>query len=91
MAVLDRWSGSRWVQYRFDPKQDYEAWLCTDAWAEIREAALERADRACEACCATRRLQVHHKHYKTFGNERPQDVQVLCAECHVDEHINGEH
>lgn len=27
-------------------------------------------------------LHVHHRHYKTLGNERQEDVLILCKMCH---------
>ena len=31
-------------------------------------------------------LEVHHRHYDTLGNERLDDVEVLCSSCHRNEH-----
>lgn len=40
----------------------------------------------CEKCGATERLECHHKHYKTLGNERRRDIMVVCHACHCELH-----
>lgn len=74
--------------YRFNPKGDYQAWLQTDEWQRIRQEAIERADHCCADCGATRRLQVHHLHYRNVGAEQPEDLVVLCESCHSWRHIS---
>jgi 5-methylcytosine-specific restriction endonuclease McrA len=76
-----------WKTYQIDPRKDYRAYLETDAWREVREAAIERANHCCERCGAEKRLQVHHKTYANLGAEKPEDLEVLCADCHLEEHL----
>jgi 5-methylcytosine-specific restriction endonuclease McrA len=47
----------------------------------------------CENCGLSRQeswrsykqdLQIHHKHYRTYGNEDRDDVEVLCRRCHIE-------
>jgi hypothetical protein len=33
-------------------------------------------------CDSTRRLHVHHLHYRNLGHERVRDVTALCHGCH---------
>jgi 5-methylcytosine-specific restriction endonuclease McrA len=42
-----------------------------------------RAGHKCQTC-GTRdaRLDVHHNSYENYGDERPQDLTVLCERCH---------
>ncbi|MEI8165505.1 MAG: hypothetical protein WCG26_03965 [Chloroflexales bacterium] len=68
----------------------YEAHLRSDAWAELRRRALARATGRCEwvtrtgnRCTCTKRLEVHHLHYRSFGHEALTDVQVLCQRHHA--------
>ena len=28
-------------------------------------------------------LELHHVHYRSLGNEQPEDVELLCRECHT--------
>jgi len=61
----------------------YDAYIHSPAWDRRRRAAIRAAGNRCENCGRGERvLQVHHKHYKTLGHERPQDLEVLCLDCH---------
>lgn len=47
-------------------------------------------EKACERCgfrAKNRELfVVHHRHYRTFQNEQPEDVCLLCKPCHAQLH-----
>ena len=52
-------------------------------WQQRRRQALARAGYKCQAC--SRRdttLDVHHNSYQNYGDERPEDLVVLCRSCH---------
>lgn len=67
-------------------KVGYEHYLRSARWTEIRSATLRVQDR-CELCGGNSRLDVHHKTYDRFGgDERAEDLSVLCRECHQDAH-----
>jgi hypothetical protein len=55
-------------------------------WMNLREQALAKANHECRCCPASSdkgyRLELHHRHYDTFGNENLDDVIVLCRQCH---------
>ena len=61
-------------------------------WNLIRNQALERDGHQCRCCEAKDgdvydgfgkvRLEVHHRHYRTFGKETLDDVTTLCTVCH---------
>ena len=61
-------------------------------WQSIRLQALERDGHQCRCCPAKQgnicpvtgpvKLEVHHRHYNTWGKESLDDVTVLCKECH---------
>jgi len=36
-------------------------------------------------------LDVHHKTYENYGDERPEDLVVLCRSCHQKVHGVEEH
>lgn len=78
---------------RRDPckaKARYAASYLTSAhWKEFRAAVLLERGRKCEQCGGTSRIQVHHLTYKRCGNERPDDVVVLCRSCHEEIHGRG--
>lgn len=63
------------------------------AWKRIREDAIQRAGGRCEwryqhlgewwRCSEITNLTVHHLTYKRgLGNERPEELQVLCHAHH---------
>ncbi len=52
-------------------------------WEARREATFERDSRKCRNCGSTRRLQAHHKSYRT------QKLVTLCHSCHQKEHGFG--
>lgn len=64
----------------------YDEYLRTGHWARTRQEVLERAGNACQTCSSTRRLQVHHRTYDRRGNELPEDLTVLCDDCHATFH-----
>lgn len=56
-------------------------------WKRKREEALKRADYRCQLCNYAQEdwstwLEVHHRTYQGFKNEQPEDLTVLCQECH---------
>lgn len=63
-------------------RQYREVYLRSDHWRATRLAALERAGNRCQVCNADKRLDVHHRTYERIGNERPEDLTVLCRGCH---------
>ena len=60
----------------------YSEYLQTEHWKNIRERALLRANHKCRMCGSKEKLQVHHNTYNNIGNERNEDLTVLCKECH---------
>ncbi len=67
----------------------YRDYLQTPEWAERRRGALRRADHACQTCGAGGRLHVHHRTYERRGEEPPDDLIVLCEDCHLAVHTGG--
>lgn len=60
----------------------YKDYLETNHWQEFRKRALSRAGYRCQLCNGKKPLHVHHRTYENRGEERYQDVIVLCADCH---------
>lgn len=61
---------------------DYHAYLQSDKWGTKRQLALERAYHRCQLCNSPDNLHVHHRTYERLGNEKPEDLTVLCKDCH---------
>lgn len=61
----------------------YIEYIKSDEWDVVRRDALRRAGYSCQKCgISDVPLQVHHKHYRNFRNEKPGDLEALCEECH---------
>lgn len=69
------------------PLSHYQAYLNSPDWRRVRNRALKNAGWRCERCVSKRDLQVHHKTYERLGREWDTDLEVLCANCHEDEHL----
>jgi hypothetical protein len=70
--------GNRRVNYR-----DY---IKSPAWKKKANAAKKRAGYRCQVCNRGKnegaRLDAHHRTYSRLGHEKPEDITVLCHECH---------
>lgn len=68
-------------------RPDYQEYIRSSEWiAKAKRAKLEAGQR-CQSCGSDdRRLQVHHLNYGRLGEERPDDLIVLCGRCHRGEH-----
>lgn len=61
-------------------------------WAAVRSVVLARDGHQCRMCSAKAgdviegwglvRLEVHHRHYRNWGRELPDDLTTLCRRCH---------
>jgi hypothetical protein len=67
---------------------DYDEYITSAEWREKRAEALARAGNMCQQCGANGSLEVHHLTYKNLGNERPEELLVLCRFCHALAHNN---
>lgn len=68
-------------------RTDYHNYLNGDRWRAIKEAAIIRAGYKCLVCSVGPPLEVHHNtYYRVFGNELPEDLSVLCRDCHKGVH-----
>lgn len=63
-------------------KIEYQEYLNSPHWKEIRLKALRRAGNRCQLCSSTNNLNVHHNTYKNKGHEDLNDLVVLCRKCH---------
>jgi hypothetical protein len=65
----------------------YRAYLRSPEWAIRRQAALERAGGRCQLDRTHEGpVDVHHNTYDRRGDEAPEDLIVLCRECHARHH-----
>ena len=64
---------------------NYKAYMRSDEWKALREKKLEACQHKCECegGCYREATQIHHYHYETLGDESFEDLQALCAKCHM--------
>jgi hypothetical protein len=67
-------------------KIGYVQHLNSKEWQIIRRSLIRRRQR-CEGCRMTDNLQVHHGSYKHVGDERFNELFLLCSDCHNVLHI----
>ena len=60
----------------------YGTYLRSVHWQTMRRLAHDRAQGTCELCGRGGQLDVHHKTYERIGEERLDDLIVLCRSCH---------
>ena len=67
-------------------KQIYKDYLNSKEWAQIKIDLYQTGGKQCEHCGSTNRIEVHHLHYDNVFNEEPEDLVLLCRQCHQAEH-----
>lgn len=73
---------SKPTAYRHNPGFDYATYLESPEWARLRRRAIVRAGGRCQLCNSRKSLNVHHRTYTRIGEERLDDLTVLCRSCH---------
>ena len=68
---------------------DYRTYIESDEWKFKAKAMKWIAGNRCQVCNSSdKRLDTHHRTYDNLGNETPQDLVVLCSNCHGLYHQN---
>jgi hypothetical protein len=62
----------------------YRAWMSSKEWADMRRKFIEDAGYKCNLCRSAINLCVHHINYEhlCMEDEHPEDVIVVCRNCH---------
>jgi hypothetical protein len=77
--------GNIYAEERKTPEQEYKDYINSAPWRKLRKAKIVQAGEKCERCGLSKwsvKLEVHHKNYKHFKNERMEELEVLCPDCH---------
>lgn len=64
---------------------DYYDCIQSPKWREKANTAKKEAEYRCQVCnkpASQITLDAHHRTYERLGNERPEDITVLCRDCH---------
>lgn len=67
------------------PGIDYGSYLLSEWWRWVRKKKLDSTRRKCERC-GKKGTIVHHRHYRSLGNETNADLETVCKPCHEAEH-----
>ncbi len=65
---------------------DYYDYMQSAEWRERANAAKRRVGHRCQVCnrpATAVTLVVHHRTYERLGQERAEDLTVLCRDCHA--------
>jgi len=65
---------------------DYTTYMQSAEWRERANAAKRRAGNRCQVCNrpgSAVTLDAHHRTYERLGQERSEDLTVLCRDCHA--------
>lgn len=63
----------------------YKEYLLSTHWRQFRKQILSIRNK-CQNCGGRNNLNLHHKHYKSIGKEKNEDIIVLCKICHNNFH-----
>jgi hypothetical protein len=67
-------------------REEYEAYLQSKTWKELRRKVLKRDGFMCRGCRG-RAVAVHHRRYpRVLGEERLEWLYAICEECHLKIH-----
>lgn len=66
-------------------RAEYKVYLASAEWRDKRKQVWDRAKGTCEEC-GGRGRDVHHQTYARIGDERLEDLILLCRECHEAKH-----
>ena len=74
------------MKIRVKNKEDYKAYLNSPKWQATRKRLYREYEYRCAMCGSPKNLQVHHITYENIGEEKDEDLTVLCRECHTGLH-----
>ena len=65
---------------------NYYDYIHSAEWKEKADSAKARVGHRCQVCNKGKDqgaiLDAHHRTYVRLGHERPEDITVLCRDCH---------
>lgn len=67
-------------------KKEYVEYIKSPAWKKKRQELFDLRGECCEQCGFEYYLHVHHLTYENFGNEKMEDLKILCYHCHMSKH-----
>jgi hypothetical protein len=71
-------------------QQEYQIYLNSPEWRDLRQRVMERAGNLCEGCHRRQATEVHHLTYERFKREMMFDLVAVCRRCHAQIHHKSE-
>lgn len=71
---------------------NYHEYIKSEEWRAKADRLKRESGYRCQTCGMSgfaSTLHAHHNTYERLGNEWPQDIAILCAECHEKLHKAG--
>lgn len=78
--------GRRNYKLRALGHDSYKDYLKSKHWKELKKKKRDTRKAKCRVCHTEKNLNLHHRTYKSIGNEHVGDVIWLCADCHNETH-----
>jgi len=79
-ALRKKAKGSRTYRHRI-PKR-YKVYIKSIYWTRRKNRYYQKYGRRCAVCRGTEYVDLHHKKYANYGNERDEDLVPLCRNHH---------
>ena len=81
--VMASAKGYHFFRGRNDFPDRYHKRVSSAEWKNLRREIIEERGNQCERCGKEdANLELHHLHYRSLESEQPEDVELLCRECH---------
>jgi 5-methylcytosine-specific restriction endonuclease McrA len=82
--VIESAKGYHFFNGRNDFPDRYDQHISSPQWKNLKRKVIEQRGNRCERCGReSASLELHHVHYRSLGSEQPEDVELLCRECHT--------
>jgi 5-methylcytosine-specific restriction endonuclease McrA len=67
-------------------QKEYAKYIRSEGWKQRRDKFRTMWGNECACCQSKENLNVHHINYDNLGNEKLEDVVLLCKGCHIKAH-----
>ena len=70
-------------------KKRYQEYIKSDVWKNRTDIMKRKFGNRCQVCNQSEKditLHVHHRTYERLGLELPEDLTLLCKNCHLHHH-----
>ncbi len=82
--VIERANSYHMFRGRNDFPDRYHQYISGAQWKTLKRKVIEQRGSRCQRCGqVSPSLALHHVHYRSLGSEQPEDVELLCPECHT--------